>query len=175
MFFCSYTKSTGHDIIGIKHFLFFFSFRLCNLPVFLQHHNHSMPNSLVLQIIWNTLCFIQINESKYFTFLSALYVWATQYHIQNATSVWSLEGAPRNSHDIRIPYINHGCQQRPHPFLSKQPIPSCFFSACRSQISWEHHLKTPAVRIFSLKRSSYTHPDSKCVQQDPGLYIHITL
>lgn len=144
----------------------FLSFRLCHLLVFLQYHPQSQY-AKIFSLANDLKCFLHFDESNYFTCNIGIMCKSLTVSHSKCTSVWSLEGGPRNSHDFLITYINHGCQQRPHPFLSKQPIPSCFFSAGRSQISREHLLKTAAVRIFS-----YTHPDSKCVQQDPGLYIH---
>lgn len=86
--------------------------------------------------------------------MSALCVWASQYHVQNALSVWSLDDVPRNSHDFRITYINPGCQRRPHPFLSKQPVSSCFFSVLTNH-RWADSTAF-RVKIFSLKRFSNT-------------------
>lgn len=155
--FCTYTKDTRHDIIIGMHFHFLFMCKVCTFsplgdvtPYFVNIKSRYAELKLKQQFY--SMCLM---GATILHFISALCV--SQYHVQNALSVWSLEDVLRNSHDFRITYIIPGCKQRPHPILSNQPISSGFYSVLTNHRWADDNISFKEV---------LTHPNWKCFQQE---------
>ncbi len=146
----NFYKATGSNEYEALYVLLwgvsFLSFRLCHLPVIIQYYPQSqyILLSLANDLKQYTGSYISMKATILHVIL-ALCAWASQYHIQNAPSVWSFKKLTWFLDHLHKP----SSQQRPHPFPSKQPIPLRFFSAGRSQISWDHLLKTPDVYFLT--------------------------